>query len=216
MDVGSRTRYLNKVWFSMTEKRGLRGQEMWLQNIVYRTDLYCFYVKLITLTWTVNSYEKKYSYLFNSRKYFLQVFWSRLHWKPAKLLRFISCRFHNFIACLLISEGCNGVFFFCLLSGCMQCPCNPWCLTHIVYDALEIHLELYRALSFSLVIIYTTFLYILRKTEKSVNRRHLQRPKPNLMRSSGRRETPTQDQMEAKTSPTVANAGEKVRKRNVA
>ncbi|XP_063037069.1 transcription factor TFIIIB component B'' homolog isoform X2 [Melospiza melodia melodia] len=48
------------------------------------------------------------------------------------------------------------------------------------------------------------------KTEKSADRRRLQRPKPNLMRSSGRRETATQDRMEAKTSsPTLANAGEK-------
>lgn len=89
-------------------------------------------------------------------------------------------------------------------------------MTHAVYDALEIHLEPYRALSFSLVIMCTTFLYILRKTEKSVNRRHLQRPKPNLVRSSGRREAAAQDKTDAKTSPTVANAGEKVRKRNVA
>nr|XP_054507533.1 transcription factor TFIIIB component B'' homolog isoform X5 [Agelaius phoeniceus] len=48
------------------------------------------------------------------------------------------------------------------------------------------------------------------KSEKSADRRRLQRPKPNLMRSSGRRETATQDKMEAKTSsPTLANAGEK-------
>ncbi|KAL9822482.1 transcription factor TFIIIB component B'' homolog isoform 3-T3 [Geothlypis trichas] len=48
------------------------------------------------------------------------------------------------------------------------------------------------------------------KTEKSADRRRLQRPKPNLMRSSGRRETATQDKMEAKTSsPTLASAGEK-------
>ncbi|XP_032940683.1 transcription factor TFIIIB component B'' homolog isoform X2 [Catharus ustulatus] len=47
------------------------------------------------------------------------------------------------------------------------------------------------------------------RTEKSVNRRHLQRPKPNLVRSSGRRETAAQDKTDAKTSPTVANAGEK-------
>ncbi|XP_059692728.1 transcription factor TFIIIB component B'' homolog isoform X2 [Haemorhous mexicanus] len=48
------------------------------------------------------------------------------------------------------------------------------------------------------------------KTEKSADRRRLQRPKPNLARSSGRRETATQDKMEAKTSsPTLANAGEK-------
>ncbi|XP_037979389.1 transcription factor TFIIIB component B'' homolog isoform X2 [Motacilla alba alba] len=48
------------------------------------------------------------------------------------------------------------------------------------------------------------------KTEKSADRRRLQRPKPNLVRSSGRRDTATQDKMEAKTSsPTLANAGEK-------
>ncbi|XP_030824175.1 transcription factor TFIIIB component B'' homolog isoform X2 [Camarhynchus parvulus] len=48
------------------------------------------------------------------------------------------------------------------------------------------------------------------KTEKSADRRRLQRPKPNLMRSSGRKETATQDKMEAKTSsPILANDGEK-------
>uniref|UniRef100_U3KCT1 Uncharacterized protein n=1 Tax=Ficedula albicollis TaxID=59894 RepID=U3KCT1_FICAL len=47
------------------------------------------------------------------------------------------------------------------------------------------------------------------KTEKSADRRRLQRPKPNLVRSSGRREAAAQDKTEAKTSPTVANAGEK-------
>ncbi|XP_041342308.1 transcription factor TFIIIB component B'' homolog isoform X2 [Pyrgilauda ruficollis] len=48
------------------------------------------------------------------------------------------------------------------------------------------------------------------KSEKSSDRRRLQRPKPNLVRSSGRRETATQDKMEAKTcSPALANAGEK-------
>ncbi|CAN8220006.1 unnamed protein product [Coccothraustes coccothraustes] len=47
------------------------------------------------------------------------------------------------------------------------------------------------------------------KTEKSADRRRLQRPKPNLASSSGRRETATQDKIEAKTSPTLANAGEK-------
>ncbi|XP_066037613.1 transcription factor TFIIIB component B'' homolog isoform X2 [Chamaea fasciata] len=47
------------------------------------------------------------------------------------------------------------------------------------------------------------------RTEKSADRRRLQRPKPNLMRSSGRREMATQDKMKAKTSPTLANAGEK-------
>lgn len=73
-----------------------------------------------------------------------------------------------------------------------------------------------RLLSFSLVIMCITFFYILRKTEKSADRRRLQRPKPSLMRSSGRRETATQDKMEAKTSsPTLASAGEKVRKWNV-
>ncbi|XP_056370760.1 transcription factor TFIIIB component B'' homolog [Oenanthe melanoleuca] len=60
------------------------------------------------------------------------------------------------------------------------------------------------------------------KTEKPADRRRLQRPKPNLVRSSGRRETAAQDKMEAKTSPTVANADEKCseedsrRKRNEA
>lgn len=63
---------------------------------------------------------------------------------------------------------------------------------------------------------YTTFLYILRKTEKSADRRRLQRPKPNLVRSSGRRETATKDKMETKTSSSaLENAGEKVRKKNV-
>ncbi|XP_063277862.1 transcription factor TFIIIB component B'' homolog isoform X2 [Prinia subflava] len=47
------------------------------------------------------------------------------------------------------------------------------------------------------------------RTEKSADRRRLQRPKPNLVRSSGRREMAAQDKMEAKTSPTLANAGEK-------
>ncbi|XP_062368787.1 transcription factor TFIIIB component B'' homolog [Cinclus cinclus] len=47
------------------------------------------------------------------------------------------------------------------------------------------------------------------KTEKSADRRRLQRPKPNLVRSSGKRETAAQDKTEAKTSPTIANAGEK-------
>ncbi|RMC22400.1 hypothetical protein DUI87_00714 [Hirundo rustica rustica] len=47
------------------------------------------------------------------------------------------------------------------------------------------------------------------RTKKSADRRQLQRPKPNLVRSSGRREMATQDKMEAKTSPTFANAGEK-------
>lgn len=92
--------------------------------------------------------------------------------------------------------------------------CNV--LTHAVYDALEVHLKAYKTLSFSLVIMYTTFLYILRKTEKSADRRRLQRPKPNLVRSSGRTETAKQDKMGARTtSPTLANAGEKVRQRNV-
>ncbi|XP_068032094.1 transcription factor TFIIIB component B'' homolog [Anomalospiza imberbis] len=48
------------------------------------------------------------------------------------------------------------------------------------------------------------------KTEKSADRRPWQRPKPNLVRSSGRRETATHDKMEARTSsPAVENAGEK-------
>ncbi|XP_030114331.1 transcription factor TFIIIB component B'' homolog isoform X3 [Taeniopygia guttata] len=48
------------------------------------------------------------------------------------------------------------------------------------------------------------------KTEKSADRRRLQRPKPNLVRSSGRTETATQDKTGARTtSPTLANAGEK-------
>lgn len=91
--------------------------------------------------------------------------------------------------------------------------CNV--LTHTVCDALEVHVEPCKTSGFSLVIMYTTFLYILRRTEKSADRRRLQRPKPNLVRSSGRREIATQDKTEAKTSPALANAGEKVRKRNV-
>ncbi|XP_009074691.1 PREDICTED: transcription factor TFIIIB component B'' homolog, partial [Acanthisitta chloris] len=48
------------------------------------------------------------------------------------------------------------------------------------------------------------------KTERSANRRRLQRPKPNLVRSSGRRETAMQDKMEAETSsPNLGNADEK-------
>ncbi|XP_066195828.1 transcription factor TFIIIB component B'' homolog [Sylvia atricapilla] len=47
------------------------------------------------------------------------------------------------------------------------------------------------------------------RTEKLADRRRLQRPKPNLVRSSGRREMATQDKMEARTSPSLANAGEK-------
>ncbi|XP_031363322.2 transcription factor TFIIIB component B'' homolog isoform X1 [Lonchura striata] len=48
------------------------------------------------------------------------------------------------------------------------------------------------------------------KTEKSADRRRLQRPKPNLVRSLGRTETATQEKRGARTtSPTRANAGEK-------
>ncbi|XP_027738421.1 transcription factor TFIIIB component B'' homolog [Empidonax traillii] len=48
------------------------------------------------------------------------------------------------------------------------------------------------------------------RTEKSAERRRLQRPKPNLMRSSGRRETAAQDKMESETSsPNPENADEK-------
>ncbi|XP_053824916.1 transcription factor TFIIIB component B'' homolog isoform X1 [Vidua chalybeata] len=48
------------------------------------------------------------------------------------------------------------------------------------------------------------------KTEKSADRRRWPRPKPNLVRSSGRRETAAQDKMEGRTSsPTLENAGEK-------
>ncbi|XP_032531684.1 transcription factor TFIIIB component B'' homolog isoform X3 [Chiroxiphia lanceolata] len=48
------------------------------------------------------------------------------------------------------------------------------------------------------------------KTGKSADRRRLQRPKPNLMRSSGRRETAAQDKMESETSsPNPENTDEK-------
>ncbi|KAJ7426852.1 B double prime 1, subunit of RNA polymerase III transcription initiation factor IIIB-like protein [Willisornis vidua] len=48
------------------------------------------------------------------------------------------------------------------------------------------------------------------KTEKSADRRPLQRPKPNLVRSSGRRKTATEGKMETQTSsPNPANADEK-------
>ncbi|XP_050184862.1 transcription factor TFIIIB component B'' homolog [Myiozetetes cayanensis] len=48
------------------------------------------------------------------------------------------------------------------------------------------------------------------RTEKSADRRRLQRPKPNLVRSSGRRETAAQDKMESETSsPNPENADEK-------
>ncbi|XP_064497038.1 transcription factor TFIIIB component B'' homolog isoform X2 [Pseudopipra pipra] len=48
------------------------------------------------------------------------------------------------------------------------------------------------------------------KTEKSADRRRLQRPKPNLMRSSGRRETAAQDKMESEaSSPNPENTDEK-------
>lgn len=101
-------------------------------------------------------------------------------------------------------------FFF---SDYCLAACNT--LTHTVCDALEVHVEPYKTLGFSLVIMYTTFLCIFRRTEKSADRRHLKRPKPNLVRSPGRKEMATQDKMETKTSPILANAGEKVRKRNV-
>lgn len=90
-------------------------------------------------------------------------------------------------------------------------------ITHAVCGALEIHLGPYKTLSFSLVIIYTTSFYILRKTEKPADRGRLQRPKPNLVRSSGRRETASQEKMEAETSsPNLRNTDEKVRRRKVA
>ncbi|XP_075303413.1 transcription factor TFIIIB component B'' homolog isoform X4 [Opisthocomus hoazin] len=48
------------------------------------------------------------------------------------------------------------------------------------------------------------------KTEKPADRGRLQRPKPNLVRSSGRREVTTQEKMEAETSsPNVVNTDEK-------
>ncbi|KAM7077085.1 transcription factor TFIIIB component B'' homolog isoform 2-T2 [Ciconia maguari] len=48
------------------------------------------------------------------------------------------------------------------------------------------------------------------KTEKPADRGHLQRPKPNLVRSSGRREAATQEKMEAETSsPNLVNTDEK-------
>ncbi|KAM6105125.1 transcription factor TFIIIB component B'' homolog [Pterocles gutturalis] len=48
------------------------------------------------------------------------------------------------------------------------------------------------------------------KTEKPSDRGHLQRPKPNLVRSSGRREAATQEKMEAETSSSnLVNADEK-------
>ncbi|PKU47520.1 hypothetical protein llap_2162 [Limosa lapponica baueri] len=51
------------------------------------------------------------------------------------------------------------------------------------------------------------------KTEKPADRGHLQRPKPNLVRSSGRREIATQEKMEAETSsPNLVNTDEKVGK----
>ncbi|XP_069633027.1 transcription factor TFIIIB component B'' homolog isoform X5 [Haliaeetus albicilla] len=48
------------------------------------------------------------------------------------------------------------------------------------------------------------------KTEKPLDRGHLQRPKPNLVRSSGKREAATQEKMEAETSsPNLVNADKK-------
>ncbi|XP_028943115.1 transcription factor TFIIIB component B'' homolog, partial [Antrostomus carolinensis] len=48
------------------------------------------------------------------------------------------------------------------------------------------------------------------KTEKTSSRGRLQRPKPNLVRSSGRREAATQEKMEAEiSSPDLVNASEK-------
>ncbi|XP_074994080.1 transcription factor TFIIIB component B'' homolog isoform X11 [Calonectris borealis] len=48
------------------------------------------------------------------------------------------------------------------------------------------------------------------KTEKSADRGRLQRPKPNLVRSSGRREAVTQEKMEAETSsPNLVNTDKK-------
>uniref|UniRef100_A0A8B9MGL4 Myb-like domain-containing protein n=1 Tax=Accipiter nisus TaxID=211598 RepID=A0A8B9MGL4_9AVES len=61
------------------------------------------------------------------------------------------------------------------------------------------------------------------KTEKPLDRGRLQRPKPNLVRSSGKREAATQEKMEAETSsPNLVNADNKCseedsrRKRNEA
>ncbi|KAM6329352.1 transcription factor TFIIIB component B'' homolog isoform 2-T2 [Alca torda] len=47
------------------------------------------------------------------------------------------------------------------------------------------------------------------KNEKPADRGRLQRPKPNLVRSSGRRETATQEKMESETSPNLVNTDEK-------
>ncbi|EOA98519.1 Transcription factor TFIIIB component B''-like protein, partial [Anas platyrhynchos] len=53
------------------------------------------------------------------------------------------------------------------------------------------------------------------KTEKPAERGHLQRPKPNFTRSSGKKEAANQEKMEAETSsPKLVNTAEKVRKRN--
>lgn len=58
---------------------------------------------------------------------------------------------------------------------------------------------------------------MLRKTEKPTGRGRLQRPKPNLMKSLGRREAATQEKMEADTSsPNIVNTDEKVRRRIIA
>ncbi|XP_051499130.1 transcription factor TFIIIB component B'' homolog isoform X2 [Apus apus] len=49
------------------------------------------------------------------------------------------------------------------------------------------------------------------KTEKAPDRRRLQRPKPNIVRTSGRREASTQEKVEAETSSTnLVNANEKI------
>ncbi|XP_054042328.1 transcription factor TFIIIB component B'' homolog isoform X6 [Rissa tridactyla] len=47
------------------------------------------------------------------------------------------------------------------------------------------------------------------KTEKPADRGCLQRPKPHLVRSSGRREIATQEKMEAETSPNLVNTDDK-------
>lgn len=68
---------------------------------------------------------------------------------------------------------------------------------------------------FSLVIIWTTSSYILRKTEKPAERRRLQKPKPNIMKLPGKKEAVNHEKMEAETSsPNLVNITEKVRRKN--
>lgn len=88
-------------------------------------------------------------------------------------------------------------------------------MTHVVCGALEVHLGPHK--TFKFLFDNNTFFYILSKTEKPLNRGRLQRPKPNLVRSSGKREAATQEKMEAETSsPNLVNADKKVRRKNVA